>query len=435
MNSHLNIFRTYTKENRSYQLENDLTRALAISLQEDSLFLNQILDVIIGRELSNKIFNDIDSKNLLEISIQRNNRDLTEVDQIFAVSLSEFLMTEEHFWTQEDRTDYDCICDIVIRINNILIIIEAKRDYVDCTAQLYNQAHNIFKHNLIDGSEDSFEEKVKPVDLNWLKLMQVAIKVHNFEKATDTSNRFLNDFINLVKTHNHLWLPEPCISSIQSENSPSIIRRIESAINELCKDKNYTKLNYSNRLGIGFSEPWAQEVLFSISEKGQLEVAIYPGNTKAQGAYIFQNEPRLKSTIQLNNKKYELKVLHHIKFTSYQKFFAGLWFSKKHLKDEIYTKENFWAYCGRNYRGEDWNRLEQLFDKSFNNYGWRDDCGWDSNLFKGKNQFDLSFGYEISLFIPFNELKNLDCLQSDLSGLVNLLKSIHDELKTIYYKP
>ena len=37
MNSHLNIYRTYTEINRKYQLENDLTRALAIALQEDSL--------------------------------------------------------------------------------------------------------------------------------------------------------------------------------------------------------------------------------------------------------------------------------------------------------------------------------------------------------------------------------------------------------------
>jgi hypothetical protein len=32
MNKHLNLFTSYSKDDRNYQLENDLTRALAISL-------------------------------------------------------------------------------------------------------------------------------------------------------------------------------------------------------------------------------------------------------------------------------------------------------------------------------------------------------------------------------------------------------------------
>ena len=42
MNKHLNIFTTYAKDNRTYQLENDLTRSLAICLQEDALFFHEV---------------------------------------------------------------------------------------------------------------------------------------------------------------------------------------------------------------------------------------------------------------------------------------------------------------------------------------------------------------------------------------------------------
>jgi hypothetical protein len=47
MNSHLNVFKTYTKSNRVYQLENDLTRAFAICMQENSLFFHEVLQFIL----------------------------------------------------------------------------------------------------------------------------------------------------------------------------------------------------------------------------------------------------------------------------------------------------------------------------------------------------------------------------------------------------
>ena len=46
MNRHLNLFKTYTKEDRNYQLENDLTRAFAITLLENQLFLHEVLKQI-----------------------------------------------------------------------------------------------------------------------------------------------------------------------------------------------------------------------------------------------------------------------------------------------------------------------------------------------------------------------------------------------------
>jgi hypothetical protein len=128
MNSHLNIYRTYTEINRKYQLENDLTRALAIALQEDSLLLHEVLISILGEKLLGELYNDSSSTNKVSINIQVKNSNITEVDCVFAVSLSEFEMSEQEFWSQTHLLEYDSICDIVIRIDNVAIIIEAKRD-------------------------------------------------------------------------------------------------------------------------------------------------------------------------------------------------------------------------------------------------------------------------------------------------------------------
>jgi hypothetical protein len=432
MNSHLNIFNTYAKENRQYQLENDLTRAFAICMQEDPLFFNEVLKAILDSKYLNELFNDLDSKHEIAIHIQKNSSEITGFEKIYAVSLSEHVMTEEVFWKQDHQEIYDPICDIVIKINEVAIIIEAKRDNVDCTAQLYNQVFNVCQKDA--SFTANMKVVVSPKDLNWPKLMGIAVRVHSFEKATGVYNRFLSDFIDLVKQHNFLWLPEPSIFAISSDNTPAIRRRIESAINELDKTTDIKKLDYYNRLGVWFDQQWAQEVLFHISEKGSLLIAIYPGNTKAQGWHIFTTNPQLRESIPINGKPYAISWEYHIKFTSFQRYFAGLWFKEDKLLKPLYTSNHFFEYCGRKRRGKDWANIANLFDEYFQpTFDWRSKCEWQSKVEEsGRNQFDLSFGFEVEVEIPFDDLKKIDQDKSDLSGLMNLISAAYEALKHIY---
>ncbi|GAB3336526.1 hypothetical protein GCM10027429_19950 [Marivirga atlantica] len=438
MNSHLNIFKAYSKEYSEYQLENDLTRALAICLQEDSLFFNDVLKSIIHNNYDGVFFGDLESKNTIQISIQKKTSEISnendDFEKIYAVSLSDNVMTADHFWQQNHDKIYDPICDIVIKINNVLIIIEAKRDNVDCTAQLYNQAFNICSNSKI--SKDELADYIIPVDLEWTKLMSIAVNVGSFELATGSPNRFLNDFIELIRGHNFKWLPEPPIGSVSQENQRAIERRIDSAVSELNKVGHISKLDYSGRLGVSFSEPWANELLFKVKENGDLIGAIYPGNTKAQGVFIFDNDPELKQSIRIGDKNYELEIAYHIKFAN-QGFITGMWFNEKDLEKKLYTQNNFKKYCGRNKREKgDWKKIEDLFDDCFKtNFDWKKNCKWNSKIINtGRTQFNMSFGYEICVTIPFAELRDLDQTRTDLSGLTNLIESIYTQYKTLYKK-
>lgn len=432
MNSHLNIFKTYTKETRQFQLENDLTRAFAICIQENTLFFNDVLKAILDEKDSKALFSDIYSKNEINISIQKSSSSISDFEKIYAVSLSEHEMTEDHFWKQNHETRYDPISDIVVNINGIAIIIEAKRNNWDSAAQLYNQAYNICQND----PDINIKDLVIPKDLNWFKLMEIAVRVHSFEKAAGVTNRFLKDFINLVKDHNFRWLPEPAIFAVSSDNKVAIKRRVESAVNEFSKSQAIKKLEYNNRLGLWFNQQWAQEVLFDVTDNGNLSVSIYPGNTKAQGSYIFFHDPHLKQNIEINNKSYALISLYHVKFTSFQRYFTGLWFDENSLDKPLYTKENFKQYCGRKKRDNDWDQVMKLFDQSFKpSYDWKAECQWNAKVVNsGRNQFDLSFGYQVNFEIPFKELRDIDQDKSDLSGLTELIKSAYEALKTIYSK-
>ncbi|MFD1014650.1 hypothetical protein [Winogradskyella rapida] len=428
MNSHLNIFKSYTNKNRTYQLENDLTRALAISLQEDALFFHEVFkEILKGTNFYNQLFESLESESNVNIDIQKKASQITDFEHIFAISLSEAEISD--FWEQNHQRNYDPICDLIIQINNIVLVLEAKRDNVNCTTQLYNQILNITnkQNQPQEFTQENYGENITAFDFNWSKLMAIAVKVSSFEKTMNSQNRFLSDFIALVKQHNFRWLPEPSISALQPTNTRAITRRLESTIEEITKGTRINKLNYNDRLGFEVYKDWAKEIIFWIKDNGNLGVSIYPGNTKGQGYSLFVNDPEFNDSLSILGDEYPINYSYHIKFTSFQKFFQGLWFKESQLTKTLYTKENFHKYTGRKKRGKDWIDIEQLLDKSLN-FNWKEKCDWKNSMLEsGKNQFDMSFGYEVYIEIPFQKLKELDQNQSDLTNLISLVNEIYNE--------
>lgn len=431
MNSHLNIFKTYTNAFRTYQLENDLTRALAICLQEDSLFFHETLkEVFQGTNFYSQLFDSLDNETTISIDIQIKASQITDYEHIFAITLSEAEI--KNFWEVENDRNYDPICDLVIKINNVYLIIESKRDNVDCTAQLYNQILNIINSSnekvMVLNRKEHFNI-ITPFDLNWSKLMTIAVRVLSFERTFGDINRFLSDFVSLVKEHNYRWLPEAPINSLQFNNKDAITRRIDSAIIESSNktDNKINKLHYTDRLGIEFSNGWAQEILFNIDENGDLIATIYPGNTKAQGYQLFKSNPVFSNYVEILNEKYVVSKTYHIKFTSFQKFFTGLWFDENGIKNELYTTYNFNKFTGRKKKGVHWDEIETLFDNCLS-FDWKDQCKWNELIINsGKNQFDISFGYRIDVKIPFRKLREIDTDFAELGNLTKMIENIYEQ--------
>ncbi len=427
MNKHLNIFKTYAKKNRSYQLENDLTRALAICLQEDALFFHEVLKTIIDDSgLYNRLFEDLDGDTDVQIEIQKRTSLIEEFDKVFAVSLSESAMSD--FWQQNHDSEYDPICDLVVTINNILIVIEAKRDNIDCTSQLYNQILNIFSKQNKPFEND--QEVVTPFDLNWKKLMAIAVKVASFEKTTGNTNRFLTDFIQLVKEHNFSWLPETPIGSLKNVNANAVFRRVESALIEFCDaNKSVEKLPYRDTLGTTLTKNWANRLLFDIdTETGDLVVNIYPGNTKGQGYHIFKSEPQFNQQLNIDNEFYTTKKSYHIKIMG-QSYITGLGLTDNDFKKPLYTKRNFDQYTGR-VRKESWGDIEALLNEHISS-DWKRECQWEDKILNSnRTLFNISFGYHISIRIPFNRLSQLDVNHNDITPLANLIESIYKAFET-----
>lgn len=435
MNKHLNIYQTYAKDDRERQLENDLTRAFAICLQESSLFCHEVLSTILNSETGSVEQVITDGFSQVEIAIQKKASSIGGFEKLFAVSLSEAAINAESFWQQETHVDKNPICDLVIRVNGALIIIETKPNAVDCTSQLFNQAIAIARNDrevTVDPTQ-----RIVPVDLNWKKLMTIAEKVKRFQSAIGSNDRFLDDFIEFIGRHNPKWLPTKAMIYLTKDDRPLMVQRLELAFNELVINRpEYTALTYTDRIGFEIDQPWAKEVLFGISEDGEhLHAAVFPGNTKQQGWSIFTQSHTPKPSFNHKGKDYDIIESYHIKLTSFQRYFTGLWFDKTHLKSPLYTEENFRKHSGRCKKADGhWDEVKELFNSHFkDDFKWKSECEWDKKVLNsGKTQFDLSFGYDYTVKISLEELQTIDTTNGNLQPLADLLEAAYLALKDIY---
>lgn len=430
MNNHLNLFKTYTKKEREYQLENDLTRGLALTLLENELFLNTFLNEVLKEEGYTRAFDDFEGKQKIEIDIQKKVSSIKDVDHIYAVSISEYEMQTSTFFSQTHDREYDPVTDLLITLGNIAIIIEVKPNNHDCTGQLYNQALNAWPEKEISSNE------ITPVDFNWKKLMVKAVQIHNFQKATKNHSRFLNDFIQYVRAHNFEWLPQASLASLEIKAaSGPIFDRIATAI-----DQSELRPLENKRLGFVCEKPWADEILFAINkEKGTIDIRVYPGNTKNQGWHLFtqDGEPQFKKEIVLGENTYNVLKNYHTKLTSFQKYFTSIDFKEDALKAPLYTRDNFMKHSGRKKRNNgDWDKLEKLFDIHFKSeFDWRKDADWkDKVRGSGKSQFDISFGYELIVRVPYSEFQKRDSNKNDLDNLVSFLDEVNKQMSSLFKK-
>lgn len=428
MNSHLNIFKSYSREDRGYQLENDLTRALAICLAEDSLLLHEILQFILKGKFD-KLFADHSHDSNVMIDIQKNVSDLNGFSHLFAVSLSEFKMNTETFYNCEHNANYDPITDLVIIVNDITIIFEVKPNAIDCTSQLYNQAYNA-------NDKIVSRDMVTPIDLNWKDLMELIIKISNFHKTTGKPSRYLNDFIDLIKNHNYRWLPQNPFSKLTFKNLNKAYERLDAGI----LNAQSTSVGYNDRHGFSVNFNWASEILFdcindTINNKKFLRCYIWPGNTKGQGWSLFpkNGEPNFKKSVFLSGRNYEINKVFHLKFTHFQKYFTCLEGTEDDLLLPLVNAENFRSISGRKKKNlNQWNTLEFFFDNHFKpEYDWRGKCGWTKILESNRSYFDLAFGYCLSIDIPLDELQKIDTNRDDLLPLSNLLDEVKNEFEKI----
>ena len=444
MSKFMNMFRFYANEDKNYQLENDLTKALAVTLQENNLFLFKALEDLLTKDDFKKIINSDFSTSSIEISIQRDTKTISKPDKVYAISVSENELDINSFLKHSEGVINTEITDLVIEINNnettnnfkVALIFEVKRNNVNTSRQLFDQVISIFRSKDDEFDFDQFiineaEDLIQVKDWSWQKVMSTAHQIHNFQQLMQNKSKILEDFIELVVDHNQLWKPKTSLEQTPATFNRVIKERIKLAVPEAFR------LNYSDRNGLVLNEvSWANELIiydYLAKENPTIQFSVYPANTKAQGQVIFNKSenPIIKKELIIMGIPYQVEVNYHLKFSSFQSFFTSIDFIENDLlKDPIYTRDNFKKYAGRRLRNDnDWLEVQNFFDQYFKpEFDWRKKCNWQNKVIGSKrSRFDLSFSYACSINIDYKNLQQHDTDVDDLSKLTEYLLAVKEE--------
>jgi len=428
MDKHLNLFKFFNEKLSVEHIENNLSRALVLCLQNDNLFLHKFLESVIRygafREDFKYLFSNPERGSRIEIDIQKSTRDLDQTDfkRIYAIALSEIELELSDFFnlTVPQDENYKPLTDILITVGDIIFVIEVKRAKIDCKQQLFEQVYY--------AASKSIDKSITvPVNFDWLKVMGLATLTNNFNLLSENKNIFTNDFISLIRRFKPHWLPVTPFSALSMDLKDDDLRniRLESCV--IASGDKLDLLDKTDRFGFKFKENWADEILPRwVREKDQLFLKLYiwPANTKGQGWSLFYNENwdwlKLERANLLGNE-FEMDIIYEVKFSHIQgNYITSLNFSTQDLKKEINTTKNFEKYAGKHDR-TNWKRFEKFLDDHFlDTYDWRKKCNYDLILQSGKSFYNISLGYQVGIKIPFGFLQSIDKNAADTSAVEKL---------------
>ncbi|MCR5430420.1 MAG: hypothetical protein K6E58_04235 [Eubacterium sp.] len=202
---HMNIFEEYThSRDDKMPLENNLTRALAISLDESPDLMKQFIDYI-----NQNIFKDypLEYNEEYTVDIQFDLDRINEfdcIDKIYGITLT----TEKHKFEDKkiEKSDKKEITDVVISLGESVIIIEAKRDATNPTEQLGKQ-----KNKAIEKYSGGIEPHCE--GMAWEDIFKIIEKYSGTKKGS--KDRIIYDFNEFLYRHLAGCAPEKKLNEIE----------------------------------------------------------------------------------------------------------------------------------------------------------------------------------------------------------------------------
>jgi hypothetical protein len=442
MNKHLNVFKPFSQKLSNDNIEDNLSRALVLCLQNNSLLFHEFLRTVFSEtgqdELFQNVLSDITDKDAYSIDIQVETTEINEsFSKVFALSMSGIPLGMEGFLQIKPKQEKKHCTDIFIAINDIAIVIEVKRNNADCRRQLYQQVAAF--------TEDINEYSVFPLDFNWPKLMRLVNRVDGFQSLIQASDKQLKDFIDLIQSFNPNWIPVPPLASTGNDISKTyqIKQRVVAALKNIDEHEGNV-LDYNNRIGLELHYKWAKEIVINFrhtnNDTVDLAFGIWPGNTKSQGSHVLKFLKKNTKWLPPNHLKVNgeiFKVIwgYEIKFCHFNAYVTNLIITDDHLKPgkKIISDHVHWNHTGK-YKKERWKDLESFLDENLvESYDWRTKSGWKKHfLDTGRNYLTLSIGYQIETIVPVSYLQKLDIDIGNLQPLSDFIEDVEDQYKNLF---
>lgn len=442
MNSHLNIFKPFSNNPIKDIIEDNLSRALVLCLENNSLLFHEFLRTIFFEtsqgHLFHNLLSDITEKDAYSIDIQVETTEIKESFQkVFALTMTGAPLEMDDFLQKRKLQEKKHCTDIFIAINDIAIVIEVKRDNTDCRNQLYQQVAAFTE--VVD------ENTTYPLDFNWPKLMRLVNRVDGFQNLIGQSDKQLKDFIDLIQSFNPNWIPVPPLASTGNEISKKIQikQRIVAALKNI-KEQEGQILDYNNRIGLSLNYGWAKEIVINFKETPEntidLAFGIWPGNTKGQGSIVLKklkkNQDWLPPTLlEVKGQQFNVEWVYELKFSHFNGYVTNLLIGNEYLKPrkKLISEHVHWNHTGKFDRNH-WAELENFLDDYLiDSYDWRAEAGWEKHfLSTGRNYLTFSIGYQIQTIVPVAYLQTIDTRIEDLQPLSDFIRAIENKYSNLF---
>ena len=438
MNHHLNLFRFFNEPNSNEFLENNLSRALSIILLNSPLFLNEFVKNVVDEEDYQYLFSYVSKEEIFSIDVQV---DITRIQnesykKVYAIALTANKNIDFSNFKTLTQTSPNNITDVVITVKDIAFIIEVKRTNEDCKQQLFNQIYPFLNRK----NEEPLN--VIPICLSWHKIVTTMERVNNIEKLISNDSLFIKDFLDLAEARYPYWFePKPFNNLKFSDRWGTaehhyLMQRLKQGLVQ----SGYDLLPYADRLGLIAPFGWASEIIPQFHHyhddklKDYIAFYIWPGNTKTQGYHIFNKslDWTKKTSLAIDDKEYELEVIYDIKISHFNRYVTNFIFGDSDLKKPLHTKENFYGKSGK-WNIDLWPEFEDFLDDHFKEtYNWREKAKWEEKIINtDRNYFTMALGYEVSLFIPYQELCNMDKRDEDIIHVGNKIQLVVESFNTL----
>jgi hypothetical protein len=428
VNHHLNLFRYFHESHEAHFIENNLSRAFAICLQQDLLFFSEYMREIVVKEDYYYLFShyEKDSRYIVDLQLDTSAVELSGVKKIYAIAMTgdEHLNMLDFMELKPDSLKDKNITDIWILIKDMVFVIEVKRTHENCKQQLFNQIHPLIVNNP--------DIIVQPVNLSWPHTLRIMERVDNMRQMREDNAAFIPDFLSLCERRYPEWFPSKPFYQLPplAAHTSKTVNARDKRLRQIIQQSGEQILGYNDRMAISCKFHWASEIIpyFRTHKKvDYLTFMIWPGNTKGQGYSVYNKslDWTKKDRLQVGNDTFEVDTEYQLKFCHFNKYITSIDYSDADLITPTHTPNNFYHKSGK-WNIDRWPEFEQLMDSHFKpEFNWREKSNWEKHFpDTDRSYFTVSFGFATELWIPYTHFQELDKLPGDFTVPAKFIKDI-----------
>lgn len=443
-NRHLNIFEHYTQKG-SLPIENNVSRGLAILLDQDSLLLDRFIDYI-NEKCADKEPSCVVPKpqkpSDKDIGIQQQ---ITKIVQSYPnpqiiVGLALTTSSPINMIENKYNDKSGLVTDIAIFCKDTIVIIEVKRNANDARLQLKQQVKGIATMVVEQGG--TLPDMVL-LDGTWEEIISILQDVYSITGSNE--NSILGHYLKFLENHYPQWFPVSLLTDIiiDREYESAIEKRIISLIKNCCENESDAE-KYSGRYIIPLEYDFCTEAQLSMDyEKKRLMLTIWCGDTKWQSYCLFNKTTNDLSwvydkSLTVDGHRLALQVNPYLRLAHFQSTIITEDFDKEYFqKNYGVSKEkcmDLYNDITKEWKRPDWPQFKSILNGKYK--GLVDMDRFESS-FKSKYENSnrsythVSFGFRTTVFLPLDVINIYEKNNSTIKGedkLANFILNVIEQL-------